>query len=539
MRKERNGLPSHPIRITRRSLVAGGLAAALPMPAYSQSSRSQTLRFVPQAALAVLDPSFTSASVTAQHGYHVFDTLYGVDGRMQPQPQMAEGHSVSDDGLTWTIRLREGLLFHDGEPVLSRDCVASIKRWMVKDLLGKDLSRSISSIDAPDDRTLRIKLKNRFPLLPLALAKLSPIVPFIFPERFAALDPSKPITEMIGSGPYRFVANEHVHGSRVVYEKFGKYRPRLETPQGTAGGKVAHFERVEWTVLPDAATVAAALRAGEVDWWDQVHPDLTELVRSDRRIIVSRLDPFGFMPFLRFNTTIPPFDKPKLRRVISKMVNQSEYLTAITGGAESRFNECKSFFPCGMEYEYIPDKGGNNARIDKRTAAAELASSGYNGEKIVIVNPADFPTIAPLGHITYELLKSLGMNVELVDTDWGSTLARVQNRGPIDKGGWNIYHTWWGGLSIMIPPINSTIRGLGSSGWTGWYESPEIEALNDRWLASEKEEDRSSIVQEMQAIAFRDSPSIPLGQFFIDTAYSNTIGGLLGPRPVPWNIRRL
>ncbi|MGO4740320.1 ABC transporter substrate-binding protein [Bosea sp. 2KB_26] len=539
MADHRNRTWSPPFRADRRSFVAGALASALPMPALAQSARSQTLRFVPQAALAVLDPSFSTAAVTSQHGFHVFDTLYGLDDHMQPQPQMAEGHSVSDDGLTWAIRLREGLLFHDGEPVLARDCVASIKRWMVKDLFGKDLSRFVNSIETADDRTFRFRLKRRFPLLPLALAKMSPFVPFIFPERLAAIDPSKPITEMIGSGPYRFIAREHVPGSRVVYQKFEQYRPRQEAPQGTSGGKVVHLPRVEWTVLPDAATAAAALQAGEVDWWDQVHPDLSELVRRDKNITVSRLDPFGSIPFMRFNSTIPPFNNPALRRIILKAVKQTDYLIAITGGDKNRYGECESFFPCGKGYEYL--SGGPQAqnRIDTRAAKAELATEGYNGEKIVIVNPADFPTIAPLGHITYELLKSMDMNVELIDTDWGSTLARVQNRGPADKGGWNVYHTWWGGLSIMIPPTNNTLRGLGANGWTGWYESKDVEDLNDRWLTSDSEDERKNIVQKMQSIAFRDSPSIPLGQFFIDTAYRRNLTGILRPRPVSWNIRRV
>ncbi len=512
---------------------------ALPMPALAQSTRAKTLRFVPQAALAVLDPSFSTASVTSQHGFHIFDTLYGLDDKMQPRPQMAEGHVVSDDGLTWTIRLREGLMFHDGEPVRARDCVASLKRWMVKDPFAKDLARSLNEIDAPDDRTVRVRLKRRFPLLPLALAKLSPFVPFIYPERNASIDPSKPITEMIGSGPYRFVAGEHVPGSKVSYQKFDRYNPRQELPQGTTGGKIAHFERVEWTVLPDAATAAGALQAGEIDWWDQVHPDLTEVIRSDKNIVVSRLDPFGSMPFMRFNSLNSPFANPALRRAISKAVNQDDYLIAITGGDKSRYSECHSFFPCVEGLGRPIEKESAKGKVDLAAVKAEIAAAGYNGEKIVIINPADFPTIAPLGHITHELLKSLGMNVELIDTDWGSTLARVQNRGPVDKGGWSIYHTWWRGLSIFMPATNNTLRGLGTNGWTGWYESKAIEDLNDRWLTSESEDERRTVMQQMETIAFNDAPSVPLGQFFIDTAYRNTITGLLGPNPVPWNVKRV
>ncbi len=119
----------------RRTFVAAG-ACLLATPALGQSSRAGTLRLVPQASLTSLDPIWTTASVTTGHGYAVFDTLYALDSQLRPQPQMAEGHEVSSDGLTWLIRLRPGLKFHDGEPVRAVDCVASLQRWSKRDSFG-------------------------------------------------------------------------------------------------------------------------------------------------------------------------------------------------------------------------------------------------------------------------------------------------------------------------------------------------------------------------------------------------------------------
>ncbi len=121
----------------------GGLALA--RPSLAQPARSSTLRFVPQANLTALDPIWTSAIVTQMHGYHVYDTLYGVDAQQRPQPQMAEGHTVSDDKRVWRITLRPGLRFHDGEPVRAQDAAASLERWSKRDPFGQILAKVLHS----------------------------------------------------------------------------------------------------------------------------------------------------------------------------------------------------------------------------------------------------------------------------------------------------------------------------------------------------------------------------------------------------------
>ena len=265
------------MRLTRRSALATA-AAALAAPAIAQPT--QILRITPGASLTALDPIWTPAGVTTGHAYHVFDTLYAVTKSLAVTPQMAEGHSVSDDGLTWTIKLREGLVFHDGEPVRSRDVAASIARWSRRDAFGQLLAKATESMVPVDDRTLAIKLSRRFPRLPDALAHPVAVACFIMPERLAKTDPFVQVTEMVGSGPYRFLKDEFVSGSRVAYAKFDKYVPRAEPADYAAGGKRAYFPRIEWTIIPDAATAAAALQAGEIDWWEVAPADLDEPARS-------------------------------------------------------------------------------------------------------------------------------------------------------------------------------------------------------------------------------------------------------------------
>ena len=265
-------VPASP-SLSRRSLVAG--AAALAAPRLARAGDRKLLRFVPSSDLAVLDPLYTTAAITGTHGLMVFDTLYGLDEQFQAQPQMVAGHVVEDDGLTWTLTLRDGLRFHDGRPVLARDAAASITRWAARDMYGQEIAARANEIAALDDKRLRLRLKQPFAVLPEALGKNGPSICAILPERLARTDPSKQVTEMVGSGPYRFLPGERLAGARVAYERFAGYVPRSGgTTSRMAGPKIAHFDRVEWTVIPDQATAAAALGNGEVDWVEALGSDL-------------------------------------------------------------------------------------------------------------------------------------------------------------------------------------------------------------------------------------------------------------------------
>ncbi|WP_426958635.1 ABC transporter substrate-binding protein [Muricoccus radiodurans] len=525
----------------RRRFIAtsAGLAAvAGAVPARAQRRDPRVLVFVPQANLTALDPIWTTASISQTHGYTVFDTLFGVDDAGRVQPQMAEGHSVSDDGRTWTIRLRDGLRWHDGERVLARDCAASLERWAKRDVFGGSLLPLVESWGAPDDRTIRIALRSPFPLLPNAMAKTAAVSAFMMPERLARTDPFRQVTEMVGSGPYRFVADEYNSGSRVVYRKFEGYVPRQEPAQNTAGGKVAHFERIEWLVMPDSATAAAALRAGEVDWWDQVNPDLTPLLRRTRGVTVGVNDPSGYIGSLRFNTLHPPFNNVGVRRAILYAANQDDYLRAITGNDPEIFSECHSMWPCGTAYGQETRPADLRGPPDLNRAKAMLRDAGYRGEKVVIINPSDLPSIGPFGLVTADLLRKLEMNVELVETDWGSVIQRRASREPVERGGWSIFHTWWPSPSILNPAISPILRGQGANGWFGWYSNPRVETLAAEWLTAQDEASQARLAEEIQQESYREVPVVPLGRYFIRTAWRTGLTGFLKTASsYPWNVR--
>ncbi|MCC6718655.1 MAG: ABC transporter substrate-binding protein [Acetobacteraceae bacterium] len=528
--------------LDRRRFIAAGAAVAgtaLARPAIAQPARSRVLRMVPQANLTALDPIWTTASVTTGHGYAVFDTLYSLDSKLQPQPQMAEGHEVSADQLTWLIKLRPGLKFHDGEPVLARDCVASLSRWSKRDSFGQIMARFVESWDTADDRTIRIRLKKPFAPLLDAIAKPASMVAFMMPERLAKTDAMTQVTEMIGSGPMRFLKDEFDAGSRMAYARNEAYVPRDEPASFMAGGKRVHFDRIEWKIIPDASTAAAALQSGEVDWWEFTLPDLNPLLKRTKDVTVKQIDALGFISILRFNCLTAPFNNAKLRHAILAGLDQADYMRAVNGD-NVEWSRCASMFPCGTRYATEIGAPLLNTKRDLAKAREAIKAAGYNGEKIVIINPADFPSIAPLGDVTADLLKKLGMNVELQTMDWGTLGQRRTMKAPADQGGWNIFHTWTTSVSIYNPGLNYYLRGQGNAGWFGWFENAKIEALTDDWTRANTDAEKQAVFDAIQTEAWAQTPFVPLGQYFPTTAYrSNIVDRIAATNAIPWNVRRI
>ncbi|MBR0669364.1 ABC transporter substrate-binding protein [Roseomonas hellenica] len=523
----------------RRTLLGAAGAAALARPALTQPATARVLRFVPETNLIVLDPIVTTAAVTTMHGYAVFDTLYGVDEQLRPQPQMAEGARFSDDGKTCDILLREGLVFHDGERVLARDAVASLRRWSQRDSFGQALAAAVDAWEAPDDRTIRVRLKRPFPHLLRAIGKPHSSPAFIMPERMASTDAMRPITDMVGSGPLRFKADEYVSGSRIVYTRFEGYRPRDEAASWSAGGKRVHFDRVEWHVMPDHATAAAALRAGEVDWWETAQGDLVPALRRDRRLTVRPLNAFGLILGMRFNHATQPFSNPALRRAILAAVNQADYLQAVTGGDADSYRLCRAMFPCGLPGVNELGVDAMKQPPDLAQARAAVAAAGYRGEKVVLLHASDHPVIAPLGDITADLLRRLGMNVDQQTMDWGTVVQRRVSQEPVERGGWSIFHTTWPGSSVTNPAENLYIRGQGARGWFGWHDNPEAERLTAEWLATSDPGEAQRLLDAVQRSTLTSVPVVPLGQMLPNMAHRRELGGIVtASSPYFWSVRR-
>ena len=523
----------------RQALALAGFGAGLGRPALVAAQDARVLRFVPQTDITGYDPVFSSTQVTRNYAYLVYDTLFGLDKDLLPQPQMAEGFASEEDGKRWTIRLRPGLMFHDGTPVLARDCVASIRRWGARDPFGQSLMAATEDLSATDDRTIVFRLSKPFPLLTFGLAKSTANMVAIMPERLASTPPHQQITEVVGSGPYKLMREQSVIGARIVFARNEAYRPREGGEVGwTAGPKVAHFDQVEWHIIPDAATAAAALQNGEVDWWETPTPDYLPLLGRRRDVVVDVNDTTGGMPVMRFNFLHPPFDNPAIRRAVLAATSQMEFMHAMAGTDASLFRTGVGFFPPGTPYASDAGLSVLSDTPDLDQARRAIREAGYRGERVVVLGPGDRAAVKAASDVAADLLTRLGFNVDYQVADWGTVSARVVRREPPEAGGWSVFFGIWSGLSVINPAVHQSLQGSGARAWTGWPDLPELEAVRLSWLDAPDLGAQQRIARVIQERAFQDVPYVPLGQFFAPVAYRRNLRDVVTGFPVFWNVRR-
>jgi peptide/nickel transport system substrate-binding protein len=467
----------------------------------------------------------------------VYDTLYGVDAQLKPQPQMVEGHQISDDKLTWIFTLRDGLLFHDNVPVRGADCVASIKRWGKRKGFGQKLLSVTDSITALDDKRFQIKLKTPFPLMTFALG--GPDICPIMPQRIAETDAFTQITDATGSGPFRFLADERVAGSSYAYAKFDKYVPRSEPPSFWAGGKVVHVDRVEWKVIPDAATAASALQTGEVDWLEYPLLDLLPTFKRDRNIRIVNMYTLSQPAVIALNHTQPPFDNVKLRQALLPAIDQNDFMTAIVGDQTDLIHNPSGIFTPGTPMANGADMSVFTGIRDFALAKKLVAESGYKGETIVLMLPTDQIPIIPMVQVTRDLFTRLGLNVDMQSMDWGTLVGRRALDKPAADGGWNSFCTSWTGLQLSNPGSHLPLRGNGKGGWFGWPDSPALEGLRDQWFAAPDEAAQKSICERMQTIAFKEVPYVPIGAYSLPCALRSNITDAIQAGSICfWNVKK-
>jgi peptide/nickel transport system substrate-binding protein len=522
----------------RRTFIAAA-AAGLAAPSIGRTQGTRVLKFIPQADLTVLDPIWTTAYVTRNHGFMVYDTLYGQDSSYKVSPQMVAGHIIDNEGKLWNLTLRDGLKFHDGTPVLARDCVASIQRWGKRDAFGQALLAATDELSAPDDKTIRFRLKKPFPLLPDALGKSPSLMPAMMPERLAKTDAFTQVTEVVGSGPYRFLTSERVPGARVAYEKFTGYVPLASgTPDWTAGPKIVNFDRVEWTTIPDAATASSALLSGEQDWWDYATADLLPLLRKAKNLKVSVQDKSGQMGMMRFNFLQPPFDNPAIRRALLGAVNQADVMTAVATEDPSMWHTPTGFFCPGTPMASDVGLSLLTGKRDYEKVKADLKAAGYNNEKVVLLAATDFPVLKAMSDVVADMLQRSGLNVDYVATDWGTVNQRRVKKDPVEKGGWSAFCTAWAGTDMLTPAGELALRTNGANAWIGWPDIPRLEALREAWFDAPDPAAQQKVAQSIQAAAFEDLPYLPLGQYLQATAYSTKLSGVLNGFALFWNVKK-
>lgn len=525
--------------LLRRSLLgmtALGVAA-IGLGAMAQPAEAQTLRAVKHSDLRVLDPIITTAYMSRNHGYMVFDTLVALDENFEVRPQMADW-DISDDGMTYRFTLRDGLMFHDGEPVRPADVIASIRRWGERDGMGQVLMTYIDSMEGDGDNVVVINLTQPYGLVLDSLAKPSSNVPFIMPERLANTPSTEAIPEQIGSGPFRFIQDEFQPGVIAVYERFEDYVPRDEPASWASGGKVVNVDRVEWVTMSDDQTALSALMAGEIDYWEQPPADLLPILETNPDLVVRNQNELGYQTIGRMNFLHPPFDNKLIRQAALAALNQQDVLDAMIGNPDL-YNVCPAMFICGTPL--ASDAGAEFAVESHMDRARELLEeAGYDGTPVVIMHPTDVVTLRTQPVVATQLLRDAGFEVDLQATDWQTLVGRRASQAPTDEGGWNMFFTNWVGADVFNPLVNNMVNGRGAEGgWFGWPDIPQAEELRTAFAEETDPDQQVEYARQLQELAYDEVMYVPLGEYIVPASWSTNLEGVLdGPAPFFWNITK-
>lgn len=515
-------------------LAVTGTIFAAPLPA-----QSKQLDVVPSADLPNIDPVFASVVITRIFGMMVYEELFAWDDNLQPKPEMVQTWSTSPDQLTWQFTLRDGLKFHDGSPVTSADVIASLRRWMQKDIVGQKIGAAVVGESAVNDKTIELKLKHPVPYLTFALGSAVGQVPFIMPAKLlTGLDPGKPLTVEDGSGPFRYNAGASVSGDKVVFDRNPDYVPRQEPPNGLAGGRVANVDRVVWHIIPDAATAVAALQNGEVDLIEQPSLDLVPQLAKDAGVRVRKLTDMANQVLLRPNSLQPPFNDPRARLALAYITNQADILAAGFGDPQW-WHSCNAYFICGGPYGSEVGTAGFR-QLDIAKAKHLLAEAGYHGEKIVFVSTHTYQWIGQMSEVVGQELKQAGVNVDVQYLDWVNVTGRLRNKFAPDKGGWNLFLTGASGPTMHSPLTNiGTAMTCDEKNWIGWPCDQTAENLRQDFLDASGAVAQKAAATKLQERLAVVQPYRVLGQYDQPVAMRAALSGfLMSPVIVYWNVEK-
>ncbi|MCS6779076.1 MAG: ABC transporter substrate-binding protein [Geminicoccaceae bacterium] len=496
------------------------------------------LKAVMHSDLKIVDPIWTTAYITRNHGYNVYDTLVAMDAKGEIRPQMVDRWTVSDDSLTYTFTLRDGLTFHDGQPVTAEDAVASIKRWGTRDAMGVFMMSYVERLQAKDAKTFEIVLKKPFGLVLLALGKPSSNVPFVMPKRVAETPGTEQISDYTGSGPFVFRKDLWKPGNVAVYEKFKDYKPRNEPPSWGAGGKVAKVDRVEWISMPDHQTAVNALISGEIDLMEAPPHDLLPVLEAEQSVRLFDWNTLGNQYMFRFNSLHPPFNDPKIRRAALEALNQEDFLKAVIGDPRY-YKTCAAMFVCGTTF--ATDKGGEvMLKSDFERSKQLLKEAGYDGTPVVLMHSTDLVVLANLAPVAKQLLEKGGFKVEMISMDWQSLVARRAKKDKPSEGGWSAFMTSWVAADILNPISTAGLNATGEKGWFGWFDDPKLEAMKRAFAEATDLATQKKLAEEIQVyVATEGTTHGWMGQWYQPMAIRKAVSGVLeGPVPYMWNIEK-
>jgi len=458
--------------------------------------------------LKIVDPIWTTAYMSRNYGYMVYDTLFSINTKGEVKPQMIDDVSISEDGLTYNFTLRAGLKFHDDAPVTSDDVIASLQRWGAKDAMGQKMMGFVDEMIATGDTTFQFKMNEPTGMVVQALGKPSSNVPFIMPARIAA----------------------------TPFAKFEGYVPRDEPGDGLAGGKEVFVDKVVWQVIRDQQTKMNALSKGELDVVEQPAHDLMPLMEEDPNIKLVELNPFGNQYTFRFNVLHPPFDNPKIRQALMYAFDQEEFLYAAVGD-EVYFKTCKAMFVCGTPF--ATDAGFEDKLTGNVAKAKELIKeAGYDGTPVVLMHPTDLGILEPLPPVAKAVMEDIGLVVDMQSMDWQTLVGRRNKQEPVAEGGWNAFITAWNSVDNASPLTTPFLNAGCDKALFGWPCDDEIQSLREEFSREADPAGQLALIEKIQMRVAEYPTHIHLGQYLQPHAMGQNISGApVSPVPVFWGYK--
>ncbi len=517
------------LAISKRGLLLGGAGTMAGLLPGKGRAANRPLTVVLESEATILDPVMTTATITRTFGFHVFDTLFAMDGSGAIRPQMVDTHQASADGLQWRFVLRDGLRFHDGAPVTGADCVASLQRWAPRDSLGRMMLAAGATLAADGPRGFTITLAKPFPLMLSVLGKPNAPVPFVMPARVVAAAGDGRIKDVVGSGPFVFQPDAWRPGDSMVLERFAAYVPRPEPADFLAGGKTVRIEQVVLRVMPDDATGATSLMAGEIDYMQYLPFDWLDQWGKTPNVALMALSGLDmFQGNFRLNHASGPFADPAVRAVLWKLVDQKEMLDAAGIPPRYRVEDCRSFWICGTGLS--TDAGSAVAKPDPAGARRALAATGYKGEPVVMLQVSGSIQQAA-GSLLAQRMTEAGFTVQEQVMDWGTVLARRAKRD-----GWSVFPVYSNGTD-MASPLTHFYVSNNCADYPGWSCSPALTKLLAEFAAAPDDAARKPLAASIQEECYRLAPSVMWGQFSRPAGYRSRLKNLIqSAYPIFWNV---
>jgi len=491
---------------------------AKPAAAAGEPKKGGTLKWAMIGEPPALDPMFTTATVTANFGWHVFEGLFTKNDAQAPKLALLEKYEPASDGKKVTMTLRKGVPFHNDKEVTSADVEASLKRYIEISARGKQVLGALDKMSAPDKYTVVLEFKEpRSGILPVFLSQAEA---FVMPAEDAAKYGKDKITNPIGTGPYKFV--EHQPDRMIRMQRFDKYATREEAADGSAGKKVAYIDEIQYIPVPEESVRADGVGTGEYHFGDSLAPDSYARVNGVPNVTADIGKPY-YWAVAHMNKKEGLFTNVKLRQAVLAAISIDPIAAAAFGVKEFYRIDPGIAAP---ETPWFTDEGKEVFnKPDPEKAKALLKEGGYDGTPVRWMSTKEYFYNYNAGVVFKQQLEAVGFKIDLQVMDWATLVKRRSD--PKEYDVFVTAHT-----SYQHP----IIQPFFADGWPGWWTNAEKNDLAAKLMAETDEKKQMELITQLQRLFYSDVPGVKYGEYFVLRARSNKVTGTTNPPdPYFWN----